>query len=394
MPNDSRLHTHVPGDAGPGNPNTKRGPGPRDAPAPKKINLALQGGGSHGAFSWGVLDRLLEDDRIEIEAVTGASAGAMNAVVLADGLAGCCKIEARATLRAFWEGVAEAAQSSPMRRTAVDVWRGVWNLDSSPAYLWFDLLSRVASPYDVNPFRLNPLRDLVNELVDFERVRACSTMKVFISATNVETGHARVFERDELTCDHVMASACLPFLYQAVEIDGRAYWDGGYMGNPPLWPLFDHCESDDVAIVQINPISRPGVPKTAREILNRLNEITFNASLLRELRAIDFVGRLLAEGRLEGTGYRNVNVHLIGDELSLAALGASSKLNTERAFLDLLFNKGRNAAEIWLATHFDSIGARSTVDLRNIFLGEEDPLDGSRINRRAQFQTIKPHAAE
>ena len=354
------------------------------AMAPKHINLALQGGGAHGAFTWGVVDRLLEDDRIAIQAVTGASAGAMNAVVLADGLATGCKKEARAKLRAFWEGVADAAASSPFRRTPLDVWRGVWNLDSSPGYIMFDLMSRLASPYDVNPMKLNPLRDLVARLVDFDRVRA-APLHVFVSATNVETGRPKVFHRPELTPDHVMASACLPFMYQAVEIDGVPYWDGGYMGNPPLWPLFDHSDCDDVVIVEINPVSRAGAPRTAREIMDRLNEITFNASLMRELRAIDFVTRLMEDGRLEGTGYRRVLVHAIADEASLSPLGASSKLNAEPAFLAMLFEKGRGAADRWLATKLADVGQRSTLDLRAMFGTEDDPLDGGRIDRAAAY---------
>lgn len=360
----------------------------------KPINLALQGGGSHGAFSWGVLDRLLEDDRIVIEAVTGASAGAMNAVVLADGLANGDKAEARQALRTFWEGVAHAAFASPVRRTPLDVWRGAWSLDASPGYIWFDLLSRLASPYDVNPLRFNPLRDLVTRLVNFDRVRACCGLQVFISATNVETGRAKIFGHQELTPDHVLASACLPNLYQAVEIDGAAYWDGGYMGNPPLWSLFDHASSHDVAIVQINPFERPGVPKRAGEIANRVNEITLNASLMRELRAIDFVSRLLAAGRLEGTGYREVFVHMIGDEETLRPLGASSKLNAEHAFLTMLFERGRAAAESWLDAHYEAIGVRSSLDLRALFDGEPDPLDGERITRTAVFQSRRAGGAK
>lgn len=355
----------------------------------RTINLALQGGGAHGAFSWGVLDRILEDETIEIEAITGASAGAMNAVALADGLAQCCREDARATLRRFWEGVCDAARSSPLQRTPFDqLLGGGWNLDRSPVYLWFDLMSRIVSPYELNPFDLNPLRDVVESLIDFDRVRN-SEVKLFLSATNVETGRNRVFENTELTLDHVMASACLPFMFKAVEIEGVAYWDGGYMGNPPLWPLFDRCQSDDVVIVQINPIKRVGTPQTARDILNRLNEITFNASLLRELRAVDFVTRLLEQGRLEGTGYRRVLVHMIDDEATLSALGASSKMNAERSFIDMLFQRGRTAADAWLSAHSSDLGRKSTVDIRRLFSGEEDALDGYRITRLAEFKRQK-----
>jgi NTE family protein len=364
---------------------------PPTDPAAKSrlLNLALQGGGSHGAFSWGVLDRLLEDRRVEIEAITGASAGAMNAVALAAGLADGDRDEARAALRTFWDGVMEEARSNPLRRSPVEMLFGGWNMDTSPAFVMFDLITRVASPYDFNPLNLNPLRDLVVKLVDFDRVRK-SKVKVFISATNVETGRARVWEKKELTADHVMASACLPWLFQAVEIDGVPYWDGGFTGNPALWPLFEACKSDDVVLVQINPIRRPGAPKTARDIINRVNEITFNASLLHDLRSVDFVTRLLEDGRLEGTGYRRVLMHAIGDEASLAELGASSKFNVEPEFIDMLFDKGRAAAEQWLKTNFRHLGVKATVDLRRMFQGEEDGLDGARLKPPRR----KPKAAE
>lgn len=359
--------------------------------ARRSINLGLQGGGSHGAFSWGVLDRILEDERIDIAALTGASAGAVNAVVLADGMAEGDRTCARKTLRTFWEAITQAGLMSPLRRTPWEAARGGWSLDSSPAFIFLDVLSRIASPYDLNPLNLNPLRDLVVKHVDFDRVRA-SMLKLFVSATNVETGRPRVFDKEHLTVDHVLASACLPFMFKAVEIDGVPYWDGGYMGNPPLWPLFDHSPADDVVIVQINPVVRPGVPKTARDILNRLNEITFNASMLRELRAIDFVTRLIDEGRLEGTGYRRVLVHMIADQITLPGLGASSKMNTEAPFIEMLFQKGRKAAGSWIEESFEAIGQRSTIDLRQLFMEEDDPLDGSRIKRRAAYQQEKPAA--
>lgn len=347
-------------------------------PKAKRINLALQGGGSHGAFTWGVIDRLLEDERIAIAAVSGASAGAMNAVVLAEGLVTEGYEGARKALRHFWEGVARGAMTSPLQRTPIEALMGGWRLDTSPWFLWFDLLSRVASPYDLNPLNWNPLRDLLNELIDFEAVRACEQVKIFVSATDVQTGRPRVFRRRELTADHVMASACLPFIFQAVEIEGRPYWDGGYMGNPPLWPLFEESDSDDVLVVQINPVERAGVPRTAREILNRVNEITFNSSLLREFRAIDFVRRLREDGRLDGTGYREVFVHIIA-ELHDLHLDASSKLLSEMSFLNMLHEQGRGAADRWLEKHFHAIGKRSSTDLRRLFQGEDDGLDGSQI---------------
>jgi len=335
----------------------------------KSINLALQGGGAHGAFTWGVLDRLLADERLEIEAISGTSAGAMNAVAVAEGMVRGGPEAARDCLRRFWRAVSDAAQGSPLRRTPLDMLMGNWNLDTSPFYLLFDLLGRVSSPYEFNPLNINPLRDLLDELIDFERVRACEQMNVFVSATNVETGRVKVFERRELTADMVMASACLPFIYQAVEIDGVPYWDGGFMGNPALFPFFDASRSDDVIIVQINPILRRGVPRTAREILNRMNEITFNSSLLREFRAINFVSRLLDEGKLDPETYKQVLVHRIEAEEHINPLGASSKLNAEWAFLQHLFDIGRQAAESWLVENFDDLGRRSTIDLHAMYQG-------------------------
>jgi NTE family protein len=344
----------------------------------RKINLALQGGGAHGAFSWGVLDRLLEDPRIEIEGITGASAGAMNAVALAAGFAEGDREAARASLRAFWEGVLRGARTSPLLRTPFEAMLSGWSIDMSPAFLMFDLVTRVASPYDFNPLNINPLRDLVIELIDFDLVRK-SPVEVYISATNVETGRAQVWDKRALSADHVMASACLPWLFRAVEIDGVPYWDGGFTGNPALWPLFENCATDDVVLVQINPVCRPGAPRTARDIINRVNEITFNASLLRDLRAVDFVTRLIEAGRLEGTGYRKMLMHEIADEATLSELGASSKFNVEPEFIDMLFNKGREAAENWLHTSFRHVGHRSTVDVRKLFQGEDDALDGGQL---------------
>jgi NTE family protein len=333
----------------------------------KPVNLALQGGGAHGAFTWGVLDCLLEDGRVEIEAISGTSAGAMNAVAVADGLMQSGEDGARAALHAFWKAVSESARTSPIRRTPIDALLGGWNLDYSPAFLFFDLMTRTASPYALNPLNMNPLRDLLVEQVDFDLVRSCDKMRLFVSATNVETGRVRVFEREELTADAVMASACLPFMFQAVEIDGVPYWDGGYMGNPVLFPFFRHCRSDDVIVVQISPIVREGTPKTAREILNRVNEITFNSSLLREYRAIDFVGRLLEEGRIDKEQYKHVLVHRIDADEELVPLGASSKLNAEWPFLQHLFDVGRNTAKEWLDSHFDDLGKRSTLNIRELF---------------------------
>ena len=346
-------------------PKTSR----RSARHVKSVNLALQGGGSHGAFTWGVLDRLFEDDRIWIEAVSGTSAGAMNAVVAAQGMYENGAEGARARLAEFWEAVSAAARGGPIQRSIWAQLTGDWSLEDSPSYQALRMMRGFASPHNFNPLNVNPLRDLVAGMVDFDKVRACSDMGLFIAATNVETGRVRIFDREELSLDAVMASACLPHLFKAVQIDGKFYWDGGYMGNPPLFPFFHHSPSDDIVIVQINPVVRPGEPKTASEIENRLNEITFNSPLLHELRAVDFVQRLLAAGKLDPTEYRDMRIHMIQDRKTMRSLTASSKLNSERAFLDFLFGAGRKAAGRWLGRCFDDLGERSTVDIKQMFQG-------------------------
>lgn len=333
----------------------------------KSVNLALQGGGSHGAFTWGVLDKIFEDGRLWVDAISGTSAGAMNAVVASQGMYDGGGDGARAELERFWQAVSKSGQGSPIQRSPIDKWRGSWSLDASPGYVFFDLLNRLASPYDTNPLGVNPLRNLVDEFVDFEKVRDCEDMPIFISATNVETGRVRIFPREEITLDVVMASACLPFMFHAVEIDGVPYWDGGYMGNPVLVPFIDHSPCSDIVIVQINPVERKGTPRTAREILNRVNEITFNASLLKELRSIDLVDRLIDAGKLSSKEFRQMFVHVIEASEEMKSLGASSKLNSEWAFLLHLRDVGRSTAAQWIDRHFDDIGERSTIDLREMF---------------------------
>jgi NTE family protein len=342
----------------------------RSARHEKSINIALQGGGAHGAFTWGVLDRLFEDDRIRIDAISGTSAGAMNAVIAAQGMYDDGAQGARRQLHDFWEAVSEATRLSPLQRTAWGHITGSWSLYNSPGFVFFDLLQRVASPYDLNPLDYNPLRELLAERVDFAKVRDCQELEIFISATNVESGRVRVFDSHEVTLDAVMASACLPHVFKAVEIDGCAYWDGGYMGNPPLFPFFHGDLSNDIVIVQINPVLRKGIPRTAAEIQNRINEITFNSALLHELRAIDFVRRLRDNDALNPGSYRRMYVHIIEARKKMRPLDASSKMNAEWKFLRHLFHIGRDAADRWLENHFDDLGVRSSVDIREMFQGK------------------------
>lgn len=333
-------------------------------PNGKLINLALQGGGSHGAFTWGVLDALLEKGTFDIEGISGTSAGAMNAVVLADGFEDGGIDGAREHMERFWRAVSQASNFSPVQRTLMDTMFGNWSLDMSPGYLMSDVITRFYSPYDYNPLNLNPLRDILEEMVDFDRVQNCKGVKLFLGATNVQNGKVRVFETKEITADAVLASACLPYMFQAVEIEGIPYWDGGFMGNPVLFPFFENTQSNDILLVQINPIERKATPKSAREILNRVNEITFNSSLLREFRAMEFVSRLIDEGKLSEPEYSKIRMHRISMENDEEPLSASSKSNAEWKFLTHLRDKGRAAAHIWMDEHTKNVGKKATIDLR------------------------------
>lgn len=343
-------------------------PRPVDWDGRKRINLALQGGGSHGAFTWGVLDYILEDGRLDIEAITGASAGAMNAAVYAQGYLEDGRKGARERLHYFWSQISAESALSPWQRKLLDGMLKPWSFDGSPTLWWLDFVTHYASPYEFNPLDMNPLGDVLRKMIDFEKVRACEQIKIFVAATNVETGKIAIFKREELTPDHIMASACLPYLFQAVHIDGVPFWDGGYMGNPALFPLFYETACPDVLIVQINPIERMGTPRTARDIQNRVNEISFNSSLMREMRAVEFVQRLVDSGRLSPQEYMRVFVHRIDGGEPLKALSASSKFDSSWASLVSMRDIGRAAAKAWLAANYENIGVKDTVDLRAQFL--------------------------
>ena len=328
------------------------------------VDLALQGGGAHGAFAWGVLDRLLEEPWLEIEAISGTSAGAMNAAVLADGHAAGGAEGAREALERFWSAVSRAAMFSPIRRMPLDVLLGRWTLDASPAFVAMDLAARLVSPYQLNPLGSNPLTDVLAGVVDFDRL-ARAPIRLFVTATNVRTGQGRIFENAEITSDVLLASACLPTLFQAVEIGGEAYWDGGYSGTPTITPLVRDCSSNDTVLVQINPVERPGVPRTAREINNRVNEVSFNATLLKELKMIALLREVANPGDCEGALWARMRVHRIASA-AMADLGYSSKLNAEWDFLTFLRDEGRQAAEGFLQRHGHDLGRRSTLDLEGL----------------------------
>ncbi len=333
----------------------------------RSISLALQGGGAHGAFTWGVLDRLIDEPGLDIQAITATSAGAMNAVAFASGLAKDGPEGAKAGLEAFWKSVSDMG-------AAFAVFAPTNSALSSLPFGPFQAamaFASITSPYEFNPFDINPLRDALDNAIDFEAVHE-APLDLFLSATNVETGRVKVFSDGEITRDAVLASACLPQTFQAVEIDGSAYWDGGYLGNPSLFPLVYAKAPLDVLLVLLNPISRLGVPKRAAEITDRINEISFNAALVGELRAIAFVQRLLDEGMLKEpmmNKYRRLNVHALRGGQILRDLSLQTKYDTSWSFLLELRDKGRDAAEQWLQECAGHLGSgKSTINLREEFL--------------------------
>jgi NTE family protein len=328
---------------------------------PVLVDLALQGGGSHGAFTWGVLDRLIEEPWLRIEAISGTSAGAMNAAVVADGWTEGGAEGARAALETYWRRVSRAAAFSPLQRSPLDRLMGRWTLDTSPAYVAMDLMARVLSPYDLNPLGLNPLRTILVESIDFDRL-AGAPIKLFITATNVRTGRGRIFRNAQITPDVLLASACLPTMFQAIEIEGEPYWDGGYAGNPTLTPLVRESDAHDTILVQINPRERPDPPRTANEILNRLNEISFNSALMKELRMMALLRQVADPGHGEGARWAGMRTHRIMSD-ALAHFGASSKLNAEWEFVSLLKEEGRKSAGTFLTAHGEDIGKHSTTDI-------------------------------
>lgn len=336
----------------------------------KTITLALQGGGTHGAFTWGVLDRLLEDERLGIEGISATSAGAINGALLASGLAQGedGRGAARDLLARFWWHMADAARLGPLQPTPLDRATSRWGLAFSPVYQWGEAITRLFAPSQLNPLDINPLRAVLRAVIDFGAVKR-SPVKLFVSATNVRSGKVRIFQPHEVDEDVILASSCLPHLFPAVEIDGEHYWDGGYVANPAIHPLMRHCDSTEVVIVQVNPIGAREVPVTADAILHRINEISFNASVMREMHALAFITGLYDRGWIDRlAGIKKTHIHLIHHEELMTGLHASSKFNAEPAFIDMLFHAGRDRADAWLSAHFDEIGRGSTIDVSEVYL--------------------------
>jgi NTE family protein len=345
----------------------------------KSINLALQGGGSHGAFTWGVLDALLADGRIAIDGISGASAGAVNAVALSSGWAkGLAagtdpRQAARDSLARVWGEIARAGTlNSAQQKFFNTLWGGL-PAELAPANIWASAMRSMFSPYQTNPLDLNPLRDILDREIDFAGLGRHGAPKVFVSATHVNTGKAEIFSGKRVTSQAVMASACLPMLFKAVEIDGKAYWDGGYSVNPAMTPLIEHCDSADILLVQINPLKRDHTPQTPGEIVDRVNELTFNASLLTQMRAIDFINGLIEDGWLQGTRCRSIRLHRVDGGEEIAGYAASSRTSADAALLEKLFDLGRSTGQHWLKRHYEDLGNSSTVNIRR------DYLDDTRI---------------
>ncbi len=344
-------------------------------------DLALQGGGSHGAFTWGVLDRLLDEDGIDVSGVSGTSAGALNGAVMLTGYVQGyeqggveqARRQAQQALRDFWQDVSSHGPLfSPLTVQPNGLLKPQFNVDQLPGFEWVNLFMRSFSPYEFNPLNINPLQDALRRHVSIEALQQAGArcdVPLFVTATAVRTGQARVFTGEQITLDALMASACLPFLFQAVEIDGESYWDGGYTGNPALFPLIYNTRTLDLLLVKINPMVRDDKPTRSIDIMDRLSEITFNASLVGEMRAIAFVSRLLKEQKLDAGRYKNLRLHMVADDAALAPYNASSKFNTDWNFLKELHRLGHAAADRWLAAHRADVGARSTLDIEQSFLG-------------------------
>jgi NTE family protein len=337
-----------------------------EAPTQKVVNLALQGVGSHGAFTWGVLDRLLEEERLGFDGISATSAGAVNGAVFAYGMAVGGREAAKTALNRYWRRVAAMAFASIFQPVPFDKMRGKFGLDYSPGYLFVDMLSKFLSPYQLNPLNYLPLKNLLEEIVDFELLRRQPAVKLFVSATNVRSGKVKVFGSEEIHADHVVASSCQPLMMRAVEIDGEHYWDGGFMGNPAIFPVIYGCQARDIIIVHLTPTERQENPTTSGAILTRMQEVAFNSSLMREMRAVAFVTKLIDDGKL--VEVKRMLIHSIDGEDVIASLSDSSKMNCDLDFLTYLHRIGRERADEWLRSNFDRLGVETTVDLQSRYL--------------------------
>ena len=334
----------------------------------KRIAIAMQGGGAHGSYTWGVLDRLLQEKDLIIEGVSGTSAGGMNAVATAQGILEGGNEGGRVLLDKYWRVMAEKGRSSIFKPGIKDILAGKYTMHNSPGFLMFDFMTKVLSPYQMNPEGKDPLKDVIGQLFDFEMLNKNDQIKVFLAATHVYTGKLTIFDNKDLCTDALLATACLPTIHNAVMVKGEYYWDGGFIGNPAIFPLVYECKTPDIMIIKLNPTYRPKLPTTASEIGDRLNEITNNTSIVREMRSIHFITRLIDEGIIDKNKMKRLYIHLIEDEKAFQDLGWSSKLNTDIGFLTHLFDAGRVSADKWLEKNWDSIGVKTTADIDREFI--------------------------
>ncbi len=326
----------------------------------KSISLALQGGGAHGAFTWGVLERLLEDERIRIDGISGTSAGAINAAVLADGYHKNGPTGATEALKKFWRTMSAYGSFNPYHTGSLNPMVSAW----PQTLIWLDMLSHVASPYQLNPLNINPLKEVLTKTIDFDCLRHCSEIRLFVSATNIRTNRLRIFTNKELNVDTLLASACLPQIHHTVEIDGEYYWDGGFTGNPVLEPLVNDCDANDILIVQINPTHRDDIPVTAQEISDRLNEITFNSNLMREIRHIAEITRLIEAGVVTDPRFHRTYFHIVHANEEMKQFAMHTKYDTAWPFLKTLRTIGRRESDTWLKANFDTLGKRSSLSIQ------------------------------
>ncbi|GHU11539.1 alpha/beta hydrolase [Alphaproteobacteria bacterium] len=334
----------------------------------KRISIAMQGGGAHGAYTWGVLDRLLQEKDLVVEGVSGTSAGGMNAVATAQGIIQGGNEGGRQLLDKYWHVMSDAGRSSIFKPGVLDILANKYTMHNSPGFLMFDFISKIMSPYQMNPSGADPLKDLINKLFDFDVLKDDDSVKVFLTATHVYTGKLKMFGNKDLSAEALLATACLPTIHAAVMVKGEYYWDGGFIGNPAIFPLINECNTADVMIIKLNPTHRNRLPTTAAEIGDRLNEITNNTSIVREMRAMHFITRLIDEGIIEKGKLKRMHVHLIEDEEVFQDLGWSSKLNTDIGFLEHLRDAGRKSADKWLGRNYHKIGYETTADVEGEFV--------------------------
>ncbi|QOL20178.1 patatin-like phospholipase family protein [Candidatus Bodocaedibacter vickermanii] len=328
----------------------------------KKVSLALQGGGAHGAFTWGVIDRLLEEN-VEVDGIVGTSAGAMNAVSVLQGLIEGGNDGARKTMRKFWEGVGEKGKDGPLKPMGDDKKRGNYTMYNSFGYIMFDNMIKNMSPYQFNKDDKDPLKEVIEATFDFETLSRETKHKVFLCATHIRDGKVKIFKNEDLCPEAMLASGCLPLIHKAVAVGGEYYWDGGFTANPAIYPLIYGCEAPSIIIVQLNPTLREDVPKDVRGISDRLNEISNNVTMMRELRAINMITKWIDDGHLKpSANAKRLDVHIIQNDQVFQPLGFSSKLNSTPEFLHYLFDEGRKCADKWLYNHWDMVGVNSTAD--------------------------------